>query len=240
MQKLKPRAAFRGGLLAFTLAEVLITLGIIGVVAAMTMPTLIANIQDKVLENQHAKAKNILSNGYRKMLADSEVFELSNTPLNTCLTDACIDAEHLKVFKTVKSGVGLTGLNLPDKYQDKDGNEFDMIWSNKYIFVTSDGYVYALDKEKFLSDREYNIYTDINGAKKPAKEKKDLILYTVSDRGVVTEADIQANQCSRKNFSACNEEQCNALGSRSPGDGCTYYYRWLGGQCTDDIVIQCG
>ena len=35
---------------AFTLAEVLITLGIIGVVAAMTLPTLIAKNQEKVLE----------------------------------------------------------------------------------------------------------------------------------------------------------------------------------------------
>ena len=35
---------------AFTLAETLITLGIIGIVAAMTMPALIANYQKKVLE----------------------------------------------------------------------------------------------------------------------------------------------------------------------------------------------
>ena len=32
---------------AFTLAEVLITLGIIGVVAAMTMPSLVANYEKK-------------------------------------------------------------------------------------------------------------------------------------------------------------------------------------------------
>ena len=35
--------------LGFTLAEVLITLGIIGVVVAMTLPTLIARHQEKVL-----------------------------------------------------------------------------------------------------------------------------------------------------------------------------------------------
>lgn len=34
--------------IAFTLAEVLVTLGIIGVVAAITMPTLIDNHQKKV------------------------------------------------------------------------------------------------------------------------------------------------------------------------------------------------
>jgi len=42
MSKIKP---------AFTLAEVLITLGVIGIVAAMTLPTLIANYKNKVLLN---------------------------------------------------------------------------------------------------------------------------------------------------------------------------------------------
>ena len=41
---------------AFTLAEVLITLGIIGVVAAITIPTLSTKVQVKVLENQFKKA----------------------------------------------------------------------------------------------------------------------------------------------------------------------------------------
>ena len=36
----------------FTLAEVLITLGIIGVVAALTIPTISHNIQEIVLKNQ--------------------------------------------------------------------------------------------------------------------------------------------------------------------------------------------
>ena len=38
---------------AFTLAEVLITLAIVGVVAAMTIPTLVVKINDKVTENQN-------------------------------------------------------------------------------------------------------------------------------------------------------------------------------------------
>jgi len=45
--------------LGFTLSEVLITLGIIGVVAAMTMPTLIAKHRAQVLKTQFAKAYSI-------------------------------------------------------------------------------------------------------------------------------------------------------------------------------------
>ncbi len=41
---------------AFTLAEVLITLGIIGVVAAITMPTIMANVQKTILKNQFKSA----------------------------------------------------------------------------------------------------------------------------------------------------------------------------------------
>ena len=40
---------------AFTLAEILITLGIIGVVAALTIPTISRNIQEMVLNNQFKK-----------------------------------------------------------------------------------------------------------------------------------------------------------------------------------------
>ena len=49
---------------AFTLAEVLITLGIIGIVAAMTMPVLIANHREKETVARLKKAYSTLSNAY--------------------------------------------------------------------------------------------------------------------------------------------------------------------------------
>ena len=49
---------------AFTLAEVLVTLGIIGVVASMTMPTLMNNQRKVVLENQLKKQYNVMSVSY--------------------------------------------------------------------------------------------------------------------------------------------------------------------------------
>ncbi len=64
---------------AFTLAEVLITLGIIGVVAALTLPTLIANYQKQVLVTQLKKSVNILENMARKMVADDGVSNFNQT-----------------------------------------------------------------------------------------------------------------------------------------------------------------
>ena len=67
--------------LAFTLAEVLITLGIIGVVAALTLPNLVANYKKQVLATQLKAEVNIIENSFRKILANEGVDNLSNTPL---------------------------------------------------------------------------------------------------------------------------------------------------------------
>ena len=49
----------------FTLAEVLITLGIIGIVAAMTLPGIITNVQKKVVENQLKVFNTTINNAFR-------------------------------------------------------------------------------------------------------------------------------------------------------------------------------
>ena len=56
---------------AFTLAEVLITLGIIGVVAAMTLPALIQNYQKQVLVNQLKANVSILENALGQIAEDA-------------------------------------------------------------------------------------------------------------------------------------------------------------------------
>ena len=64
----------------FTLAEVLITLGIIGIVAAMTMPSLIQKYQEKVTVNKLKKMYSVLSQAYTLYKIDNDVvdeFEMS-------------------------------------------------------------------------------------------------------------------------------------------------------------------
>ena len=63
------------------MAEVLITLGIIGVVAAITLPTLIQNYQKQVWVNQLKKVINSIENNNRKLLADEGVDSLDDTQL---------------------------------------------------------------------------------------------------------------------------------------------------------------
>ena len=56
--------------LAFTLAEVLITLGIIGLVAAITIPQLINNYKAKRLRTQFLKSYSTIQQAFKEMEAD--------------------------------------------------------------------------------------------------------------------------------------------------------------------------
>ena len=55
---------------AFTLAEVLITLGIIGVVAAMTLPALISLYQKKIVETRLEHTYSLISQALKMAEAD--------------------------------------------------------------------------------------------------------------------------------------------------------------------------
>ncbi|RAI14912.1 MAG: hypothetical protein DKM22_05330, partial [Candidatus Melainabacteria bacterium] len=50
----------------FTLVEVLLTLGIIGVVAAITIPNLVQNSQNRELVSGLKKTYNTLTNGFKQ------------------------------------------------------------------------------------------------------------------------------------------------------------------------------
>ena len=70
------------GMAGFTLAEVLITLGIIGVVAAMTMPTLINSTQGAQYKTAYKKALSVLSQAVVMNIA-LEDYDLSQTVKGT-------------------------------------------------------------------------------------------------------------------------------------------------------------
>lgn len=65
----------------FTLAEVLITLGIIGVVAAMTIPTLMNNVQNNEFKAQMKKEYSVLNNAFQQLATENGgqfVYALAN------------------------------------------------------------------------------------------------------------------------------------------------------------------
>lgn len=55
----------------FTLAEVLITLGIIGVIAALTVPVLMQNIQDQQLKTAWKKVYSVFNSAQQRIMSDN-------------------------------------------------------------------------------------------------------------------------------------------------------------------------
>ena len=91
----------------FTLAEVLITLGIIGVVAALTIPTLISSFNKKIVETR-------LVNFYSTINNAIELAEVEQGHISTWDYKSTIDiferflAPYLKVLKCEKTDNGKT------------------------------------------------------------------------------------------------------------------------------------
>ncbi len=63
----------------FTLAEVLITLGIIGIVAAITIPALNNKIQDEQYKTAYKKAYSTISQAFLQASQDSDIVELTGS-----------------------------------------------------------------------------------------------------------------------------------------------------------------
>lgn len=91
---------------AFTLAEVLITLGIIGVVAAMTIPTLMNNIQDMQFKSAWKKEYSTLSQATTQYLQDNSTF-LGATNYSNLLSP------YLKVVKYCPTHASTEGCWVP-------------------------------------------------------------------------------------------------------------------------------
>ena len=88
------RRTGEGSKAAFTLAEVLITLGIIGVVAALTMPALITNIQDRIQQKRIENINQKLSKVTDKMAVQSGL-----TGYGTTMAFVQEMSKHMKIAK---------------------------------------------------------------------------------------------------------------------------------------------
>ena len=81
---------------AFTLAEVLVTLGIIGVVSAMTIPTLMSNHQRKVYVTQLHKVYNEIQQAAVTFLNSKNAVNLTEAGINSTATANTIITNNFK------------------------------------------------------------------------------------------------------------------------------------------------
>ena len=105
--------------IAFTLAEVLITLGIIGVVAALTIPTLMANHRRKVTATRLKQSYNILYNAIKASEAENGSWLYWDAPEKGGNTKEFAEKYILPYLKYTDVGENTVFDGIPVKYYIK-------------------------------------------------------------------------------------------------------------------------
>ena len=185
----------------FTLAEVLITLGIIGVVAAMTIPALTAKYRSKVAVTQLKKMYSVMSQALLYTVQEEGNYS-TTIPYDSTESVKSWYYDTLKPYLKItnecinKAGCWAdTGTKLLNGNTPKWNNGNVGIGSGIVIFNTTDGYSVIIDSfasgdaEFWGADIESGnfivIYVDINGKKMPNVIGKDTFVFILSGRGFV-------------------------------------------------------
>ena len=163
----------------FTLAEVLITLAIIGVVAAMTMPTLINNTNGAQFKTAYKKALSVLSQAVVMNIAldDYDLAGASANPPSAAgeaPSDTGISSLY-KMFSDRTNGTLVSGDELTDYevFIADDGNtpptSAEGIEANNYVFRFQDGIVFTFpgDQGNCTEASPCFGWIDANGTKGP-------------------------------------------------------------------------
>lgn len=203
---------------AFTLAEVLVTLGIIGIVAAMTIPTLIAKITEKRTVTQLKAAQSILAQALRA--AEEEYGSPEGWGISGYNQESAIKiANNLKTTMKIALDCGVEDNNnhcAPNQIykllNEKDNVNFATGKEYYKIVLMNGSSIYIRG-----ADGNYNtiavFYIDTNGKAKPNIWGRDLFQFALRTDGLYPSGHPSIS-------SASTAQSCNKLNS---GFGCAYY-----------------
>lgn len=209
----------------FTLAEVLITLGIIGVVAAMTIPTLMAKIQENTYKSQYKKIFSELNQALRLLEEDD------SSPLLLCKSfdNQCFRDYFAKKIKTSH----ICDDAIPNKCQAKSkflnnttvvlGIQTNANWptlmalrgySVKFRFHTNDCKAFS---PSWRDDIFYScgwVQVDVNGLSGPNTVGKDIFYLALLQNGFVPQyySNNHINDCKKGTGISCSSLYINGGG----------------------------
>ena len=168
---------------AFTLAEVLVTLGIIGVVSAMTVPSLMQNYQRQSYVTQLHKVYNELSQALVRYQNDKNALNLTEAGL----TSETAAQNFLKnYFKIVSECASFTTPCFASTYKTMSGTTLTDAYfqfnHKTYTIASGSSFrpLYSKSGDKIL-----NIMVDINGQKGPNILGRDLFMLNVYNNGII-------------------------------------------------------
>ncbi len=166
----------------FTLAEVLVTLGIIGVVSAMTVPTLMQNHQRKVYVTQLHKFYNELQQALLRYQTDKNAINLVEAGLTG---ETPVKDFLYSYFKVIQGCEGVVQPCFASSYRSISGSakEIPNEWGG-YCIVTAGGMSVCLDPPNRFGNYGV-VFFDINGPQEPNIMGRDAFYAAIFYDGVI-------------------------------------------------------
>src|SRR5574344_1375224 len=174
---------------AFTLAEVLIVLGIIGVVAAFTIPTLINKIQNNEFAEKFKKEYSVFNNAWAQIIQDNggSIVGVYNSDADfindlcgklKCIKKCTVSSEYTKCFHSTDwydllGDKGWTDFSNPGAILI-DGTSFSTRPFSKNCNLSG-----------YNNTRCTNFIIDINGFAKPNTMGRDIFELNVTQKLIV-------------------------------------------------------
>ena len=180
---------------AFTLAEVLITLGIIGIVAAMTLPALVNNAQNKQLETALKKAYSNLGQVIQRVVMEDfgGVLDVDNARnLGPYFVKYYTEGRLCSGYSTDKACPNIGQVNFCDfmkqNYKTYNGHSTPACVGNDAVSNTVDSTTIYFDAageaESSATYGRILMAVDVNGwQKKPNRWGHDIFMFELTKAG---------------------------------------------------------
>lgn len=175
---------------AFTLAEVLIILGIIGIVAAMTIPSLMNTVQDSQYKQAWKKEFSALSNATTRVMNDN-----GGSVANACssLDPNCFRDVYTPYLNVTKSCNQNASYGTCWDYTNSDDHKGAWGGNNSGVLLNDGALVMFYYTSVDCSSNAFgnnisrcgNIFVDTNGFKGPNKVGKDIHCVIIAKNSVI-------------------------------------------------------
>ena len=181
---------------AFTLGEVLITLAIIGVVAAVTLPMLVKNYQKKTTVIKLRKTISTLNQALKLSEVDNGDYEIWQQPSSTFTFNQYVDTYWLPYMKIAKRCTSMYvcgykpnyGVNFRHFQYNGGTIGISFFVANNNPIMLQDGTVIKFDvlaEGGYADANQKIIRVDLNGSKKPNKLGRDLFYLIRNEKGYI-------------------------------------------------------
>lgn len=168
---------------AFTLSEVLVTMSIIGVISALTVPTLINSYQRKAYSVQLRKVVNDISNA-----VDMLITEEGKTKFSATTEYANLDTFVTRRFKTIKTcSKEQTNQCFASENYGSINGEFNHAFTcdgNSYVLANSAAICIERNPNSMYGNIPL-VKVDINGQEGPNIGGRDMFTFLISSNGEI-------------------------------------------------------